>query len=456
MTPGRYVWLGTAVYALVYFVLGWDRYATYHSGSDLGLFTQSIATAFDGFANTTEGGNHFTFHFSPILYVCAPLLLAARSPLALVAIAALACALVAPPLFAIARKRMPDRLALGVSLTALLYPPLAGIAFADFHENVFAPALTLALLWAIDARRFALAALFVALTLGIKEDQATILGFDALLAFAFFLRRGDRGGAFFAAGVGAASAAVFVLFFEVVRPLAGARDVWGPTHFYTWSRIVDPRGSAPWYSVGRPAYFLEALVPLAFAPLATPAFLLALPAFAEVLASHESIVYTMGQHYAAVWIGYVLFAYALAIGRTYARAPRSARILVRSSLGLCALVLAFASPTHWGHYLRARNAHDALLDRVIARLPADANVGTLEELYSHLGFNPHAELGLERNPRYALLDSALAHSALEERYEPVVSEALRRGTYRVVWRDGTVTLYERASGPGVVNAKAAS
>ena len=63
MSLERRVWLATLIFALVYFVLGWDRYATYHSGSDLGLFTQSIANAFAGFSNTTEGGNHFTFHF---------------------------------------------------------------------------------------------------------------------------------------------------------------------------------------------------------------------------------------------------------------------------------------------------------------------------------------------------------------------------------------------------------
>lgn len=440
------MWFATATFAAVYFLLGWNRYATYHSGSDLGLFTQSIASAFGGFSNTTEGGNHFTFHFSPLLYLCAPLLLATRSPLALVAIAAVACALVAPPLFAVARKRMPERLAFGVALVALLYPPLAGVAFADFHENVFAPAATLWLLWAVDARRWGWAACFVALALAIKEDQATILGANAPIALAFFLRRRDRSGALFVLAALCASAAVFVAFFEIVRPLAGARDVWGPTHFYTWSRIVDPRGSAPWYSVGRPAYFLEALVPLSFACLGSPAFVLALPGFAEVLASHESIVYTMGQHYAAVWIGYILFAFALALGAAHARDPRTARRLIRTSLALCALVLAFASPTHWGHYLRFRNAHDALLDRVIARLPADANVGTLEEIYSHLGFYPRAELGLARSPRYALLDTALPHSAQQERYEPVVRRGLARGEFRVVWREGSVTLYERRGG----------
>jgi uncharacterized membrane protein len=446
MTATRGLWLATTAFALVYFVLGWDRYATYHTGSDLGLFTQTIASAFDGFSNTTEGGNHFTYHFSPLLAACAPLLLAARSPLALVALAAVAGALVAPALFAIARRRLPDRLALGVALVGLLYPPLAGVTFADFHENVFAPVLTLWLLWAVDARRWLWAAGFLALALCVKEDQSTILGFDALLALAFFLRRRDRAGALFSLAALAASVAVFVEFFEVVRPLAGARDVWGPTHFYTWSRIVDPRGSAPWYSIGRPAYFLEALVPLSFACLASPAFLLALPGFAEVLGSHESIVYTMGQHYAAVWIGYVLFAFALAIGSIYAAAPRRATVLVRSSLALCVLVLAFASPTHWGHYLRPRCAHDAVLDLALASLPRDMEVGTLEEFYSHLGFDPHAQLGLEHAPQYALLDTAFAHSQQQERWQPVVARGLARGTYRVVWRVGTIALYERSGG----------
>ncbi len=447
------MWLATGCYALVYLLLGWNRYATYHSGSDLGLFTQSIASAFSGFTNTTESGSHFTFHFSPILYLCAPFLLAAHSPLALVAIAALAGALVAPPLFAVARKRMPDGLAFGVASVALLYPPLAGVTFADFHENVFAPAATLWLLWAVDAGRYRSATFFLALVLAIKEDQATIVGFDALLAVGYFVWRRDRGGAIFSAAAVAASSLVFVLFFEVVRPLAGARDVWGPTHFYTWSRIVDPRGSAAWYSIGRPAYFLEALLPLSFACLGSPAFLLALPGFAEVLASHESIVYTMGQHYAAVWIGYVLFAFALAVGTTYARAPRTARSLVRTSLVLCVLVLVLASPTHWGHYLRARNAHDALLDRVVARVPADAEVGTIEELYAHLGFDPRAELGLARAPRYALLDTALAHSVQEELWAPVVRRGLARGTYRVLWRDGSVTYYARGGGAAASRAE---
>ncbi len=439
----RAVWIVTALCAVVYFALGVDRYATYHSGSDLGLFTQSISTVFRGFANTPEGGSHFTFHFSPVLYLCAPLLLATHSPLALVAIQAVAGALVIPPLYYIARKRVAERLAFQIALVGVLYPPLVGTTFTDFHENGFAPAATLWLLWAVDARRYRAAAAFLAFALAIKEDQAVILAASAVCGCLFFTRRRDKPAAAFAAGAFVASVATFVVFFAVVRPLAGATDAWGPTHFYTWSRLVDPRGSAPWYSIGRPAYFLEAMVPLAFVCVASPAFVLALPGFAEVLGSHESITYTMGTHYAAVWIPYVLFAYALAIAAQYRRSPRTARRLVGVSIALSLLVLAFASPTHWAHYLRARNLHDAVLDRAVARMPAGLDVGTFDEMYAHLGFNPHAQLGMARAPRYVLVDATLRNSWFTVAALPVLENGARSGAYRRLWAEDGVQLFER-------------
>ena len=81
--PAKVVTVATVFYAIVFSLLGANRYATYHSGADLGLFAQSIDTAFRGFHNTFEAGSHFAYHFSPILYLCAPLLWAARSDVVL-------------------------------------------------------------------------------------------------------------------------------------------------------------------------------------------------------------------------------------------------------------------------------------------------------------------------------------------------------------------------------------
>jgi uncharacterized membrane protein len=437
------IWIASAVYALVYFALGADRYATYHSGADLGLFTQSIASVFHGFSNTTEGGSHFTFHFSPILYLCAPFLLAAKSPLALVALQAVAGALVAPAVFLLVRPRVAEGLALGIACVALLYPPLAGVTFADFHENGFAPAAIAWLVWAVDARRWTLAVAFLALLLGVKEDEAVVVGFASVFALLYFVRRRERAGIAFSAGALAASVAVFLGFFTLVRPLAGATEAWSPLHFYDWSPLHDRAHSTPWWSLGRLTYVLEAAVPLAFAPFATPAIALALPGLAMVLSSHESIVYTMGQHYAGVWVGGMLVAFALGVARIAEARPRAAAIVVRASLVLCALNLLFASPTHWGHYLRARTAHDALLDRELAALPPQIEVGTHDELFAHLGFDPHASLSLARDPRYALYDTRAATSYWVERDRPRLEAESARGAARLLWERDGLRLYER-------------
>jgi hypothetical protein len=217
--------------------------------------------------------------------------------------------------------------------------------------------------------------------------------------------------------------------------------------------VIDPRGSAPWYSIGRPAYFAEALVPVAFAAVLSPAFVLALPGFAEVLGSHESITYTMGTHYAAVWIPYVLLAFALAVAGLYGRSPRLGRGVVRAALVLCVLVLALASPTHWGHYLRPRNAHDAVLDAALARLSPGLDVGTFDEAYAHLGFDPSAQLGLRRDPRFVLVDETLANSWFTVRYLPGLQRGLVAGRYRRLWREDGVSLLERIDGGGAPRAE---
>jgi uncharacterized membrane protein len=433
------VWLATAAYAIVYFLLGANRYTTYHSGADLGLFTQTIASAFHGFSNTIEGGSHFTFHFSPILYLCAPLLWLGHTPLVLVAIQAVAAALTVPPLFLIARRRVPEPLAAWVSAVALLYPPLAGVAFSDFHENGFAPAAALWLIWAVDARRWGAAALFAAVCLAIKEDQAPLVAFAGLFGLVYFGRRRERAGVVFSLATVVASVAVFAAFFGIVRPLAGGAHTWEPLHFYgaaTSDHI--PLGRA---LLGRLTYLIEAVVPLALACFFTPAILLALPGFAEVFLSRESVTYTMGQHYAAVWIGYLLAAFALGIGNIYRRSARSATIAVRSALAICALVLAFASPTHWGHYLGPRTAHDRAVDRLLAQLPPKLEVGTHDELYAHIGFDPNATVGLASSPPYALFDDTMGTSYWVERTRAELADPA--GRYRPSWEHDGVTLYRR-------------
>ncbi|MBV8372853.1 MAG: DUF2079 domain-containing protein, partial [Candidatus Eremiobacteraeota bacterium] len=418
------------------------RYVTYHSGADLGLFTQTIASAFGGFHNTVEGTSHFAYHFSPILYLCAPLLWLTHSALALVAIQAVATALVAPALYSIARKRTTDSNAAALACIALLYPPLQGVTFTDFHETAFLPATIAWLLWAIDARRFGAAFILVLAALSVKEDQALAMAFVGAVAAVYFLRRGDRAGVVFGCGVIGLSALTFWAYFAVVRPLAGATGRWVPSHFYAWSGNAPMRPLATEIG-GRLTYLIEAFVPLALIPLRSPVVVLALPGLLEVLASREPLMYTMGQHYAAVWVPYVLVAFVLGGARLLSRENRASRRWVAASAALCALTLAFFSPLHLGHFLRWPNVADGSTDAMIARLPRTATIGTYDEIYAHLGFFPNAAIGVRYGPRYVVYDARYASTAWTGTIFPVVRRALASGTYGVVAVDNGVTLLER-------------
>lgn len=443
MPPGRAVALATVAYAAIFFVLGADRYTTFHAGADLGLFVQTIDSAFHGFSNTVEGTSHFAYHFSPILYLCAPLLWAWRSALVLTLVQAVATAAIAPALYALARRRTGDGTAAALACTALLYPPLQGVTFTDFHEVAFVPAAAAWLLWAIDARRFGLAAVLLAVLLACKEDQAPAMAFLGLAGCLYFGRRGERAGLAFSVAAIVASAAVFAGYFAIVRPLAGAPERWIPSHFYAWSG-PGPTIAPAEQVIGRLTYLLEAFVPLAFVPLRSRIALLALPGFAEVLASHEPLTYTMGQHYAAVWVPYVLAAFVVGAAGLIERRPVIGWRYLRASVVLCLIVLVFFSPLHLGHFLGRPTARDAAIEATIATLPRSATIGTYDEIYAHLGFFPGAAIGLRSSPQYVLYDERYVSQTWTGRILPRVRRALREGRYAVAAdRDGVMLLQRR-------------
>ncbi len=443
MTYLRRTWIATAVYALVYVALDYDRYATYHSGADLGLFAQTISSAGHGFSNTIEGGSHFWFHFSPLLYLFAPLLWLVRSPFALLAVQAVACALIAPPLFMIARRRIPERLAFGVALAGLLYPPLAGIAFSDFHENGLVPAATLWLFWAADARRWRAAAVFVAVCLCIKEDQALIVGFAAALAAIYFARRGDRDGVAFSLGtVGRERAGLRGLLHRRAASRRRAARVGAAALLQRGDGGQHPARQSAGRASDLSAGSRRAAVLGVF--LHAGHCVRAAGFRGGVPVPRIGHVYD-GQHYAAVWIGYVLAAYAIGMGAAYRRSPRTATVLVRTSLVLCVLVLLFASPTHWGHYLGARTAHHRELDRTLSALPPDLAVGTHDELYAHLGLDPNATVSLHRIPPWALFDWTMNTSYWVEHSRDRLTDP--HGRYVQVQATDGITLYRRRDVP---------
>lgn len=436
----RPVWIATAVFAVVMTGLGIDRYLTYHSGEDLGVFVQAIADAAHGMHDQGESGSHFSHHFSPILFLCAPFLAAFRSPIALIAIQACACASTAPAIYLLARRRMDERLSTLAAIVALVYPPLIGVAFTDFHEDGFAPAVAAWLLYAVDGRNFRLAALLALAALGIKEDEAYILGVLGAGYALWSAYHKDRAGTIFGASVTVASALVLIAFFEVILPRTGAPRWFAIDYF---SPTVHGSAQGANVVLGRLSYLVEAFGPLLFLPLRSPWALFAVPGLVEVLSSRWPIAYTMGQHYAGVWIGYVLAAFVMALAQFASKDAQRARALATWCLAICLAVNVVASPAHFGHYLRWRTAHDRALDRILARVPAGASVGSVDEIFVHMSLDPQARTGYARGLDYYVVDTRYDSQAWHEVYLPQLERQLASGRYAAAAVDDGVILYQR-------------
>jgi uncharacterized membrane protein len=250
------VWTASVLYAVAYFVIGVWRFEIYRAELDMGLFTQVLSSAFSGFHSTAEGNvNHLAVHFSPILFLAAPLVIATHSVWTMIAWQAVACALVAPPIFFIARKRIGPLLAAGCAICALLYPPLAGVTFTDFHEAGMEPAAIAWLIWAIDAGKVRAAIALAIVALCIKEDVAPGLVFGGALAAAWFFRRHDAVRGRVSLSIAALALATFAFYFLVLRPALAGGVPYASFHFYDYYRTTPtPAGFVPPWSLLKTRY----------------------------------------------------------------------------------------------------------------------------------------------------------------------------------------------------------
>jgi uncharacterized membrane protein len=449
------LWAAVAAYAAIYFALGYIKYVAHRNFVDLGIFAQTTASAFGCFCNTIEG-SHWAFHFSPILYAVGAIMQVWHSALALVAVQAFAGALTAPPIYGIVRRYADRKTALLAALVVLLYPPLAGVVFNDFHENGLAPAAIAWLLWAFDGGYVAATVVFAALALAIKEDQAVFL--TAAGAIGAFAYRHDPKRRALAVTVGVASLAIFIFYFAVIQPHANANSHWAPTRFYGWGYSVANGGLAAAIAnalLQRAGYLLLAFLPLLFIPFRSRAAVLAILPLIEVLASIMSTTFTMGSHYAGVWIGYVFFAFALGIAGIARSDARRAHRLLYWCIGLCVLEFAVADPLHPGYFLRAPAMRDARLDHFLKSLPPTVSVATQEEAYTHLAAtDPNATLlpeavelmaGSAVRACYILTDADFPDSVRLIEAGPLVNKLVSSEKYVAATRDGAIGLYKARS-----------
>lgn len=462
------IWAGLEFAVLAVLAIVRVKFWTY--GSDTGTFAQVVADAFGGMRNGIEAGSHFRYHWSPSLALLWPLVKLARSALPLQLVQAAATVACAPLLAALVRPYAGDAIAQRLGILTLLYPPLLALGFDEFHELGLFSALVLALFVAADRGRWVWFAGCAAIAIGLREDAAlTLIAFGVALV-AIALRPAEQGtglldgraiqpralaiaGAALAIGSGAA----FIAYYAIVAPHFGS---WVPSHFYVYPFANGPAALllAPFthpvafakaiFTFGRLTYVLEALVPLAFLPLRSRWAWLALPGACVVLLANSGYVWRMGDHYAALWIPWLLVATAAAVIELARR--RSARAAARWTTAgavICAVFLIAFDPMHPLHYLHPYYHDLADARRALGCVPKDASLSTYDEWFSAVAAQrPRATTDRTNGVAYLVYAVDFTTGPFPATDLAAVNAEVARGIYRPICRFGAVTAYESTRG----------
>lgn len=148
---------------------------------DLGIFEQSLWSTLNYgllFWNTAEFGVHFRVHFDPILFLLLPFYSLYQSPITLLVLQSVFLGLGGLPLYHLARDELKSDFA-GVvfSLSYLLYPPIQGVNWFDFHPECLLPLFLFTAFYYFKKNNFYRYFLFLVLALMCKETVSTITVF---------------------------------------------------------------------------------------------------------------------------------------------------------------------------------------------------------------------------------------------------------------------------------------
>jgi uncharacterized membrane protein len=394
----RIVYGVAAGFAVLFVSAATLRYFAYAAGRfDLGDMVQAIwSTAHGHFLQVTDSNGRETVrlggHVDMFLVLLVPLWWVWPSPLMLLVFQALAVAAGALPVYWLARKHLgSERTAANFAFAYLLYPATQFNAFTPatgFHPVSIAVPFVLFAIWFLDEDRLVPFVAFALLAASTKEEIPAAVG---CLGIWYAVRKGRRvaGLSIFTVGL-----AVTLVNFLVVIPhyapngtsAFGGRyaDVGSTPGGILRRAVTDP--GAIVHSVAtvhKLAFCALVLAPFLGLWLLEPLLLLgAVPDLAINLLSSKSAQTSIGYHYTAGIVPFVIAASVLGASRVRGRAPRiSLAVLVAVCLVAVLSPLALVPrdlERVFGSGVRAARTH------ALDLIPAGASVSASNQLGAYL------------------------------------------------------------------------
>ncbi len=471
--PAALVGAGVVGYVafFAYHGVAWHRSLQTHS-AELGVLNNLLFGALKGSAFHSpvlfgpDGPSHLAAHFELGVHLLLPLYaVAPRAETLIVAQSALA-GLSAVPLYAFARRRSSSPWAsAAIALAYLANPSLHSATFYEASSLVLAAPFVIGGVWALEARRWWVAAASLLVAASMRQDVALCLSVVGLV----YAASGHRPRFGLVVAFGALTYFFVVRMYVMPRMGGGAegagyQELWAPGEKGIGS-VLRTLTTNPLFVITRQVdvesvgYLLQILLPVAFLPLRRSAFWLAfLPALAlTVLASHSAG--SRAPTFPAVmhWVPY-LFLAAVVVLEKMARDPIDG--VPRRRAALIALVFATAvtsfnlgafstRPTFTSgharvHFEHSREEADQYADlvSVVDRIPAEASVAATETLGPHV--SSRRELySLRRGAQGAEYLLARRTDLDVERTKPELASALGRGEYGVLARQGEFALLRK-------------
>ena len=376
--------------------------ATYDSALyDQGMW---LLSRFEAPFVTLMGRNLFGDHTSFVLLFLVPLYWIAPGAWIMFTAQSAAIAAGAIPVFLYARTRLGNEWwALLGAGTYLLHPAVGWTNLENFHPDAFLGVFVGFAIYAALERKWRLYAVFVVLSLLVKEDVSLVI---VPLGIWVAIRRDRRIGLLTVFG---SLAFMAVAMLVVMRSLIGVptRNTWRipfggvggliDTTFTNPTRLVEHLRSD-----GRPWYLMQMTVPFAwlFARLPDVALISGLVLFTNTLSTFW-YQYQVEYHYSLVAVPALAIGTVYSIGvlrdRTLALRGRSTTVPVKAvALGLLAtatLVTATLwSPMPWGRtplfYGQPDNIRAVDARELFEQIPDDAVVAAYYRLTPHLAYRP--------------------------------------------------------------------
>src|SRR6266542_2387389 len=402
-----------AIYMSRYTLFNHRRFGTY--GFDLGQFDHVFWSTLHGhpFRDAPLGlthdwqelGNHA--ELSVIFFL--PFYAIRPNAETLLIIQACMLGLGAIPLYLFAARRLPRVYACTLTICYLLYPPLHGSNFYDFHFQPIAATFVLFTIYFVDTRRWIAAAITFMIAVGCREDIS--VGLALLGLYLVFVGYRARAGLVMAIS----GAAYFVVIRFYVMPRFGQnwfsdmyKDLYPrPDGPHSYAGVMLTLASNPSYvfqtllTSDKLRYFLQITAPIAFLPLRRGYLLPALVpgAMFTLLTTAYEPTTDIGFQYSGHFTPYVFAASAVMLS-VYRSHPDSA---FKLRAALAALVVATLLCTlHWGAFPprgaikggfanivfdrptpeQEQKARD--LAQLAAMIPPDASVSVSEEELPHV------------------------------------------------------------------------